>query len=181
MNTKLHASRKNMQQSLARLEQLQDEISRVGTNWRSIQSQWRDFQMPSPDPGSPSAVANSRETYLSHIMADSFPSSGPAGSKCLFDVALREMTNTVERNPRRTLNLPTVETNALYANGGDKYCLELAEDSSDQGGSVPEFSRFLLGLAGESGLAQGQDPVRFSEKCCSGPKSGKFMHDRIIR
>jgi hypothetical protein len=175
------ATSKNMEESRKRIIRLQEELDGLANSWGNVREEWMNTRQPTRDVP---IVPRSRQTYLSHTMADSFSSIGPVGSKCLFEVALREMTSGVDVSARRPSPPVKTTTSCTEVFEGDKYCVDLAgtEYSPDIiRGSVPEFSRFLMGLAGETTLAHAHDPARFTERYNSGPFTPNYMHDRLIR
>jgi hypothetical protein len=103
----------------------------------------------------------------------------------MFQASVDQMTAT---EPPRVLDelefiVRPVDTSRGSMLDGDKYSLELSSLDSD-GKSftcMPEFSRFLLHLAGETELSIADDPIRIYEHHQTGPITPNTFNDRLIR
>jgi len=103
----------------------------------------------------------------------------------MFQAAVDQMTTTDQ--PRFLDDLEyivrLVDTSRGSILAGEKFSLELAglNEGDKTFTCMPEFSRFLLHLAGETELSIGGDPIRVYESHQTGPISLHTFNDRLIK
>jgi len=170
------------EESKSCLQTLRSELESKREKWVNLQVEW------APSFGRETIEAIPRvekPTYLKHVMASSLHQHIPTRSKCMFEAAVGKMTEKVERRKfdslEQIVRLP--DTSRGSSLEGDKFSVELSceNQSGRQYTCMPEFSRFLLHLAGESDLSVGGDPVRYIEEHQTGPRLANTYNDRLIQ
>ena len=170
------------EESKSCLQTLRSELEAKREKWVNLQVEWapsfeREVVEVVPKVDKPS--------YLKHVMASSLHHHIPTRSKCMFEAAVDKMTERVETRTLESLEqivrLP--DTSRGSSLEGEKFSVELScqDLSGRQYTCMPEFSRFLLHLAGESDLSVGADPVRYIEEHQTGPRLANTYNDRLIQ
>ena len=164
------------------LQTLRSELENKREKWTSLQVEWApSFGRVSND----KVRKVEKPTYLRHVMASALHQHIPTRSKCMFEAAVDQMTESVE--PRRLESLEQIvrlpDTSRGSVLDGDKFSVELScqNQSGRQYTCMPEYSRFLMHLAGESDLSVGGDPVRYLEEHQTGPRMSNTYNDRLIQ
>lgn len=164
------------------LDDLRLELGRKHDKWVNLQVEWApSFRKEDID----EIPKSHRSSYLKHVMASALHHHIPTRSKCMFEVAVEQMTESTKPRSFETLDqivrLPDTSRGSVL--DGDKFSIELScqNQSNRQYTCMPEFSRFLMHLAGESDLSVAGDPVRYLEENQTGPRSTNTYNDRLIQ
>jgi len=169
------------QESKTCLETLRSELETKREKWVNLQVEWA----PSFERETVEDVPKvEKPTYLKHVMASALHQHIPTRSKCMFEAAVGKMTEKSE--PRKVGTLEQIvrlpDTSRGSSLEGDKFSIELScqNQSGRQYTCMPEFSRFLMHLAGETDTSVAGDPVRYVEEHQTGPRLSNTYNDRLI-
>ena len=170
------------EESKSCLQSLRSELETKREKWVSLQVEWA----PSFERETLEEIPKvEKPTYLKHVMGGSLHQHIPTRSKCMFEAAVGKMTE--KQSPRQLESLEQIvrlpDTSRGSTLEGDKFSVELScqNQSGRQYTCMPEFSRFLLHLAGEWDLSVGTDPVRYIEEHQTGPRLANTYNDRLIQ
>ena len=163
-----------MKDSAGNISSLREELSLKDSSWRNLQHEWAPSYKK---PHMPIKTKTARKTYMDHVMAESL-NSDPTGTKCMFEAAISEMIPSKPENG-------TIENRSfgeLAMLEGDNFALDWAGINPHDvaARSVPDFSRFLLSLAGEPILSSTLDPLRDIERFDTTVAPPVSRSDRLI-